>query len=107
MSTDASISHLMTNSVAAPQDRAFGDQEAPPSVACGDFDKRDWLLLTILGLLTFALFIRAARFEFLGYDDVPYLINNAHLAAGLKWSSIRWALTNSSDGNWIPLTLLL
>jgi protein O-mannosyl-transferase len=43
---------------------------------------------------------------FLNYDDGDYVVENAHVRAGLTLDGLRWALTTGAAGNWHPLTWL-
>src|SRR6266404_602720 len=110
MSTDAPIrSPLTTLAGVGRPDRALAERSTSEteSDATQRFARRDWEIFALLALLTFALFARAGRFDFIGYDDSLYITSNPHLAAGLTWPSIRWALTDTYECNWIPLTLLV
>ncbi|MEW6072104.1 MAG: hypothetical protein AB1726_05830 [Planctomycetota bacterium] len=59
-----------------------------------------------LAALTFAVFHRAARNDFLTYDDPAYVTENAPVTAGLTAEGVRWALTSFHASNWHPLTWL-
>lgn len=39
-------------------------------------------------------------------DDVPYILNNPPVRAGLTWSTVKWAFTTFHAGYWHPLTWL-
>jgi len=43
---------------------------------------------------------------FLAYDDPATVSRNSHVARGLDAESLRWALTSTATGNWIPVTRL-
>jgi Flp pilus assembly protein TadD len=68
------------------------------------FDRIDLTLIGILVLGTFALYVRTASFEFLGFDDAMYVSMNWHVHVGLTWGNFLWALTDISSSNWHPLT---
>lgn len=59
-----------------------------------------------LVLLVLALYARAARFDFLTWDDYAYVAANEHVSAGLSVQGVQWAFTHTLHGNWHPLTLL-
>ncbi|MFZ1919847.1 MAG: tetratricopeptide repeat protein [Terriglobales bacterium] len=40
------------------------------------------------------------------YDDNFYITQNAHVKAGLTWSTVGWAFTTYEEANWHPLTWL-
>ena len=39
-------------------------------------------------------------------DDYGYVVNNAHVRAGLSWDTVAWAFTSSEQYDWHPLTWL-
>jgi tetratricopeptide (TPR) repeat protein len=43
---------------------------------------------------------------FINYDDTDYVLDNAHVTAGLSWQTISWALTATEAANWHPITWL-
>ena len=61
-----------------------------------------------LGLvaITFAVFGQVARFEFVNYDDGPYVSENPVVTKGLTLRGAQWALTYGDVGHWHPLTWL-
>lgn len=61
-----------------------------------------------LGLLVsiFAVYAQVGSFDFIVYDDLSQVYGNPHVQAGLTPASIKWALTSSVLGYWVPLTLL-
>lgn len=60
----------------------------------------------LLGALTFALYAPVLWHPFVNYDDTGYVTENAHVQAGLKWDSVRWAFTTGEQSNWHPFTWL-
>lgn len=62
--------------------------------------------LVYVGLVVFNVIAYASvrRFEFVDYDDIDYISSNPHVASGLSWDGIRWALTTGYSANWHPLT---
>ncbi|HVU25918.1 MAG TPA: tetratricopeptide repeat protein [Opitutus sp.] len=66
---------------------------------------RTWAVACALFAGTVLLFWRVVPYEFLNYDDPRYLTSNAHVQAGLAWSSVVWAFTAPTD-YWHPLTWL-
>ena len=64
------------------------------------------LICAGLGALTLAIFLPAARFEFITYDDPLYVSDNAHVLGGVRWANIQWAFTTWHTGNWHPFTWL-
>lgn len=61
------------------------------------------LLLCLLTVLAYGNIFSS---EFISYDDPLYILNRPQVWSGLSIDSIRWALTSTSDSNWIPLTWL-
>jgi tetratricopeptide (TPR) repeat protein len=64
------------------------------------------MLAALLALGTWAIYARSVSFDFIGFDDQVYLINNAHVNTGLSWANTRWALSSTSLANWHPVTWL-
>lgn len=63
-------------------------------------------LLLMLG--TFLLFAQSIPFDFINFDDGPYVYRNRHVTAGLTWHGVEWAFTslNADTSYWHPLTWL-
>jgi tetratricopeptide (TPR) repeat protein len=59
---------------------------------------------TFLIALTWAVFAQTGGFQFVNYDDPLYVLDNAHVRAGLSWRGIAWAFTHVHSQNWHPLT---
>lgn len=56
--------------------------------------------------LTWAVFAQTGRYQFVNYDDPLYVLDNAHVRAGLTWRGIEWAFTHVHSQNWHPLTTI-
>ena len=56
--------------------------------------------------LTWAVFGQTGRYQFVNYDDPLYVLDNAHVRAGLTWRGIEWAFTHVHSQNWHPLTTI-
>jgi protein O-mannosyl-transferase len=56
--------------------------------------------------LTFAVYGQVCGFDFIVLDDPSYVKWNRYVLDGLKPSSLRWAICQFNDSNWIPLTWL-
>jgi len=56
--------------------------------------------------LTLAVFWPVHSFEFVAFDDVDYIVENAQVQAGLTGTGIRWAFTAFHSSNYHPLTWL-
>ncbi len=61
------------------------------------------LLLTLMTLL---VFLPAAWYQFVNYDDTDYIAENPNVKSGLNWPNVKWAFTTFYAGNWHPLTWL-
>src|SRR5207302_824708 len=57
-----------------------------------------------LFVITWAVFGQTIGHQFVNYDDPLYVLENAHVRAGLSWNSILWAFTHVHSQNWHPLT---
>ncbi len=62
------------------------------------------LICLFLTLATLAVYLRAARNEFVNYDDSDYVTENARVNSGLKWANLEWAFKSGHASNWHPLT---
>jgi tetratricopeptide (TPR) repeat protein len=58
----------------------------------------------ILGVVTLAVFWPVRNYDFVLYDDGQYVFENPHVASGLSWANLVWAVTRFHSGNWHPLT---
>lgn len=56
--------------------------------------------------ITWAVFGQTVRHQFINYDDPLYVLDNAHVRAGLTWRGIGWAFTHVHSQNWHPLTTI-
>jgi len=68
-----------------------------------------WTLIGIsifLIALTWAVFGQTGNYQFVNYDDPLYVLDNAHVRAGLTWRGIGWAFTHVHSQNWHPLTTM-
>jgi Flp pilus assembly protein TadD len=61
------------------------------------------LLLTAAPLVVYA---QVWTHEFVGLDDLGYIVNNPDVTAGLTARGVVWAFTTGQEGNWHPLTWL-
>jgi tetratricopeptide (TPR) repeat protein len=59
-----------------------------------------------LAALVIAVYLPAAGFPFLSYDDPRTLTENPVVQRGLSIAGVRWAATTLHTGNWMPLTWL-
>ena len=60
----------------------------------------------VLGVLTFALFAPAIRYDYLQYDDGVYVYENAYVLKGWSAEGILYAFRSIDGGSWMPLTWL-
>jgi protein O-mannosyl-transferase len=60
----------------------------------------------LLVAITSAVFGQTSRHQFINYDDPLYVLDNAHVRAGLSWHAIAWAFTHIHSQNWHPLTTM-
>src|SRR5213082_1467372 len=68
-----------------------------------------WALFGIsifLLAITWAVFGQTFGHQFINYDDPLYVLDNAHVRAGLTWRGILWAFTHVHSQNWHPLTTI-
>ncbi len=62
------------------------------------------VLCLLLAAMTLALYNGVGGHGFSNYDDDRYILTNAHVQAGLRWSTVTWAFTSLEEANWHPLT---
>jgi protein O-mannosyl-transferase len=60
----------------------------------------------LLAIVTAALYTPVLGHRFVLWDDYVYVVNNPHIRGGLSWSTVRWAFTTTTTGNWHPVTWL-
>lgn len=58
----------------------------------------------VLAGVTLLVYAPVLRNGFVNYDDPDYIINNAHVKAGLTWNGVAWAFQSAEASNWHPLT---
>jgi Tfp pilus assembly protein PilF len=63
-------------------------------------------LCLLLALATLAFYNPIVHNGFTNFDDDIYILNNAHVRAGLTWDTVKWAFTSFDAANWHPLTWL-
>src|SRR5260370_31607708 len=56
--------------------------------------------------ITWAVFGQTLHHQFVNYDAPLYVLDNAHVRAGLTWRGIAWAFTHVHSQNWHPLTTM-
>src|SRR5437879_8186389 len=91
--------------------RRFIWKNVEPSLNC-EIDSMNNSRVTVLGIaiflfaLTWAVFGKTGNYQFVNYDDPLYVLDNAHVRAGLTWRGIAWAFTHVHSQNWHPLTTI-
>ncbi len=70
------------------------------------FLSRKFVLGLMLVVLTLAVYGQVCRFDFIVLDDPSYVKFNRYVLDGLRLSSLKWAILQFNDANWIPLTWL-
>jgi len=58
----------------------------------------------VLVVVTLFAFRDARTNDFLGYDDLGYVLENRRVQQGVTMRSVAWAFTTFDTGNWHPLT---
>jgi len=64
------------------------------------------ILCILLAATTIAVYSPIIRAPFLNYDDALHVTENAHVRAGLTWSTVKWAFRSSETSDWHPITWL-
>jgi tetratricopeptide (TPR) repeat protein len=65
-----------------------------------------WALVPVVVLIAINVSVYAplGHYDFVSYDDPAYVSENPHIAQGLTWPAVKWALTAGYCANWHPLT---
>lgn len=64
-----------------------------------------WICLG-LALAIVLVYAPVRNFDFINWDDPPYVSQNPQVDAGLTWQGVRWAFTTFHAGYWLPLLWL-
>jgi protein O-mannosyl-transferase len=80
-------------------------QKVRPS-AFGGRERQKLILFLALVAATLIFYNPVAHDGFILLDDVPYILSNPPVKAGLTWSTVKWAFTTFHAGYWHPLTWL-
>ncbi|MEJ0088373.1 MAG: hypothetical protein WDM80_01235 [Limisphaerales bacterium] len=67
---------------------------------------RSRFIALLLALVTLTVFLPAAQFRFVNFDDNEYVTENPFVKHGLAWTGVKWAFTAFYDANWHPVTWL-
>jgi protein O-mannosyl-transferase len=78
----------------------------PPARFFISQEKRRAALCLLLALLTLVLYNPVVHNGLTNLDDDSYILDNAHVRAGLTWDTVKWAFTSRDAANWHPLTWL-
>jgi len=68
--------------------------------------KQRAIVCLALFALTLAFYNPLVHDGFVVLDDVPYILNNPPVQAGLTWATVKWSFATFYAGNWHPLTWL-
>lgn len=64
------------------------------------------LACLLLAAVTMVAYSPVVHSGFIILDDVPYILANPPVRAGLTWATVKWSFTTVHTGNWHPLTWL-
>lgn len=67
---------------------------------------RDLIIGCLLAAVTWTVYGQTTGFDYVGYDDRLYVVENPHVRSGLNPESVAWAFTSRYEANWFPLTRL-
>jgi protein O-mannosyl-transferase len=59
-----------------------------------------------LAIIVWVAFGQVLRYDFVGYDDQRYVVQNPWVTNGLTPGGIKWAFTHVHASNWHPLTTI-
>jgi protein O-mannosyl-transferase len=77
-----------------------------PATAPSIRDRQKLILCLALFAVTLVFYNPIAHDGFVLLDDVPYILNNPPVLAGLTWNTVKWSFTTFHAGYWHPLTWL-
>jgi protein O-mannosyl-transferase len=80
-------------------------EKSHPPVFAGR-GKQKLILCLALFAATLVFYNPISHDGFILLDDVPYILSNPPVKAGLSWSTVKWAFTTFHAGYWHPLTWL-
>jgi tetratricopeptide (TPR) repeat protein len=64
------------------------------------------IVLVFLAIIVWVAFGQALKYDFVGYDDQRYVVQNPWVTNGLTLGGIKWAFTHVHASNWHPLTTM-
>ena len=77
-----------------------------PVGAIAMLEQRKLVLCLALFALTLIFYNPIVHDGFVLLDDVPYILSNPPVRAGLTWDTVKWSFTTFHAGYWHPLTWL-
>ncbi len=81
-----------------------GRPDGPPAGPAG---RLEFLLAVLLAVVTLSGFVHVLGCGFVDFDDLPYIVNNPVVRAGLTTDGVAWAFSPyTRSGYWMPLTWL-
>jgi len=83
-----------------------GETESQPTGLFAFREKQRLILCLALFAVTLAFYNPIVHDGFVLLDDVPYILSNPPVRAGLTWATVRWSFTTFHAGYWHPLTWL-
>jgi len=79
------------------------DQSFPPQAR----ERRLMVVVCFfLVVIVWVVFGQTLHFEFIHYDDDPFIRENPHVLNGLTWEGVKWAFRFDQGDYWHPLTWL-
>jgi hypothetical protein len=68
------------------------------------FGRPDFVILLVLGLMTFGIYAQVIGHQFITLDDPTYVVENPMVNRGITLAGLAWAFTTFHATNWHPLT---
>jgi len=90
----------------SPTKQGKGGHSRRQSAGPDPVNYRAILLGVVLVIATVVLYYPVGSHPFTNFDDDVYVTGNAHVKAGLHWSTVQWAFSTFDACNWHPLTWL-
>lgn len=78
----------------------------PPASVPTAHERRRLIICLALFAATLAFYNPVAHDGFVLLDDLPYIVSNPPVLAGITWATVKWSFTTFHAGYWHPLTWL-
>ena len=95
---------LSSSGTAAERARGVASSQASDPTVNERGGRTTLIFCLALAAVVLLAYNGVTRNGFVNYDDEGYILQNAHVRAGLTWETVKWAFTTYDQSNWHPLT---